>query len=287
MSKEVSEPVVTHGAIARRYAFPIAGTLSLMIIENVIEILAPFLLGRAIDGLIDGSAVALGVFFAVACVGLLIGVLRRVYDTRVYGRIYRETAGETVAREFVRDAPVSQVTARAKFVNEFADFFEMAMPMALSSAATLIGSIVMLAVISSILGGAAFAVAVLVGFLFFFSRRKIEGLNRGLNDEMERQVDVLDQRDAKLATSHFGALVRWRIRLSDLEARNFGLAYFGVLALTAVAVYVLIAVEGKSAGQAFAALTYILQFSDAMILLPYTFQEFLRTTEISRRLGAR
>jgi ABC-type multidrug transport system fused ATPase/permease subunit len=287
MSQHETQPAaisLTHTAIARRYAWPIAGTLVLLAGENIVAVVTPYLLGDAIDGLLATDTGALWILGLVSLMGLAIGILRRVYDTRAYGRIYREMATETIAKELRHEAPVSQMTARANFVSEFVEYFEIMLPAALTSAVTLLGSIVMLGIISPVLCLGTIAVSVSVALVFVLSKRRIANWNSGLNDEMEQQVDLLSRRDATLASSHFAAIVRWRIRLSDLEARNFGLTYLFAIALIVIAVYVLIAVDGKSAGQAFAALTYVLQFTDSMIILPYTYQQFLRTREIGSRL---
>jgi ABC-type multidrug transport system fused ATPase/permease subunit len=287
MSQHETRPAaisLSHTAIARRYFLPIAGTLVLLTGENIVMVVTPYLLGDAIDGLLAKNTRALWIFGLVSLAGLAIGISRRVYDTRAYGRIYREMATETISKELRHEAPVSQMTARANFVSEFVEYFEIMLPAALTSAVMLLGSIVMLGIISPVLCLGTIAVSVAVALVFFLSKRRIANWNSGLNDEMEQQVDLLSRRDATLASSHFAAIVRWRIRLSDLEARNFGLTYLFAIALIVMAVYVLIAVDGKSAGQAFAALTYVLQFTDSMIILPYTYQEFLRTREIGMRL---
>lgn len=275
---------LTHGAIARRYKFVIAGTFVLLITENIITVSVPYLMGMAIDGLIGKSNTELFLFFGVVMAGLLIGVLRRVYDTRVYGRIYKETASEIIEKEISRSATASKMTARATFVADFVRFFEEDMPAAFMAGFMLFGSVIMLAVISPILSLGTICVAIIIGLIFFFSRRRIQRLNAGLNDEMERQVNILDARSPAKVVQHFSALVRWRIRLSDLEARNFGVGFFFAFLLLAIAIYILIAIDGKSAGQAFAGLTYILQFTEAVIILPFTYQSFLRTEEISKRL---
>ena len=276
---------LTHLGIARRYQFLIAVTMVLLLADNILMVLTPLLLGNAIDGLVADNLTPLWIFAGVALTGLAIGTVRRIYDTRAYGRIYRECAGETVAREIARDAPVSQLTARANFVSEFTDFFELMLPQALTSLITLGGAVVMLAILSPMLSAATVLTALIVGAVFYVSRHRITRFNTGLNNEMERQVTALETRETKKVAGHLAALVRWRIRLSDLEARNFGLAYFFVIALLVGAVYILIAVEGKSIGQAFAALTYVLQFTEAVIVLPYIYQQFIRTREIVARLA--
>jgi hypothetical protein len=64
-------------SIPRRYRLSVSGTLAFLAIENVVLVLEPFLLGRAIDGLVGKSFVNLWIFVGVASVGLAVGVARR------------------------------------------------------------------------------------------------------------------------------------------------------------------------------------------------------------------
>lgn len=284
MSQSTPAPL-THRGLLRRYRVPIAGTMGLLALENVFSVLEPWLLGRAIDGLIAREYLGLAVFLVAANVALAIAIIRRRYDTRVFGRIFAENALEAVERENAATRAVGQVTARVSFVKEFTDFFEVMFPAAIASVAALVGAVLMLAAISPLVCAATVAVALLIGSIFWLSRGRMETLNAALNDEMERQVEVLDTRESPRVSAHLSSLVRWRVLLSDIEARNFGAAFAFTILLTAFAAWVLIAVEDNSEGQVFAALTYVLQFSQSVIVLPYTYQEFVRTREIGRRLG--
>ncbi len=275
---------LTHAGIASRYRVLISGTLLLLGVENLLMLISPYLLGRAIDGMVAGTLQGLWLFLVVSLAALVLGVARRCYDTRAYGRVYREAAAQTMTRELDAEAPVSRMTARAQFVADFAAFFEYALPAALSSVVALFGAAGMLLLISPSLGVAALVAGALVAAVFYRSKKQIADLNASMNDQLEYQVDALESREMSQIDGHFSALVRWQIRLSDLEARNFGLSFLVMIALTAVALYVLIMVQQQTVGQAFAALTYVLQFSDAAIMLPLTYQEFIRTLEISRRL---
>ncbi len=286
MSTQNQSYHLTHIGLFRRYRWVIAGTLTLLALENVIAVLEPWLLGRAIDGLIARDYTNLLIFFSASMTALGIGVTRRLYDTRIYGRIYKETASETADRENLAARPITQISARVNFVGEFASFFEEMLPAALMSGVMLIGAVIMMAVLSPILCAATVITAVFVALIFVISRKRISSLNKALNDEMERQVNFLETRNADIVRTHFSSLVRWRIALSDLEARNFGGVFFLTIILTALAAFIMIVVEDKTEGQVFAALTYVLQFSESVIILPYTYQQYLRTHEIADRLNA-
>lgn len=286
MTETHASAQLSHSGVARRHWKIIAATISLLALENVLRVLEPWLLGRAIDGLIAREYTNLWVFIALSLAALAVGVLRRLYDTRAYGRIFRIAATETAARDANVERPVSQTAARIGFVQEFADFFEQMLPAALMSLVTLAGAIVILSILSPLLCAATVGVTLPVAAIFALSRRRMTHLNTMLNDESERQVDILTRRNAEMASAHFSSIVRWRIALSDLEARNFGGVFLLTILLTALAAFIMIIVEDKSEGQVFAALTYVLQFSESVVILPYTYQHYVRTREISARLEA-
>lgn len=285
MSGEASkESGLSHARLLARYRWPILGTFALLIVENGLDLAIPYLLGLAIDGLIAGRLDQWYLYVGAGVAILTVAVGRRLYDTRVYARIYREVGDETAGRELARGAGIAQVSARVGFVRDFSNFFEIMLPMALVSAFTLVGSVAMLTFISPRLGLATLGVAALAGLIFALSRRRIHALNASLNDEMEQQVDLLGA-DPPRRAAHFRALAAWRIALSDLEARNFGLVQLFTTLLVAGALVQLIWYDRASEGQVFAALTYLLQFTQAAIILPYTYQEFVRTREIGQRLS--
>ncbi|GGD16663.1 ABC transporter six-transmembrane domain-containing protein [Aquisalinus flavus] len=276
---------LSHAGIVKRYRWAIAGTLALLALENLFTVIEPWLLGRAIDSLIGDSFLGIVIYLAAAIIALALGVSRRLYDTRIYGRIYRESAGDVVERQIANAKPTAQTAAHVSFVQEFVDFFEHMLPAAIVSIFMLLGSVVMMAIISPLLCLGTIVVAGLISAIFGLSARRINSLNTGLNDEAERQVDILEARDILAVRSHFFSLVRWRIQLSDLEARNFGGVFLLTFILTAFAVWVLVSAGDKSTGEIFAALSYVLQFSQSVIILPYTYQQFLRTSEIGTRLS--
>lgn len=277
---------IDHMAILKRYWYLIGATVSLLLFEVILDVLQPWLMGLAIDGLIARDYGPLWTLIGVSLFALLIAFLRRLFDTRAYGRIYREVALDVVSKDNEADRPVTQITARVGFVSEFTDFFEQMLPAALISIVSLVGAVIMLSILSPVLAAATVGVTLCVGALFFFSRKRLTFLNGQLNNTMERQVSVLSQRDILQARELFQSIVRWRIALSDLEARNFGLVFLFTLILMALAVWVLVVHEARTEGQVFAGLTYILQFTQAVVVLPFTYQQFIRTQEITTRLNS-
>ena len=109
--------------------------------------------------------------------------------------------------------------------------------------------------------------------------------NQGLNDEHERQVDAVDSGDPARLGKHLRAMMRWNIRLSDLEAANFGINWVFMIALLVFAVSAA-TTETAEYGTVFAVVMYVFQFVESMLMLPFFYQEWLRLREISGRLAA-
>ena len=84
---------------------------------------------------------------------------------------------------------------------------------------------------------------------------------------------------------HLRDLMRWNIRLSDLEAANFGIVWLFMMGLLVFSVSM--AAEATTEyGSVFAVVMYVFQFGDSVILLPYYYQQWLRLREISGRIAA-
>ena len=55
-------------------------------------------------------------------------------------------------------------------------------------------------------------------------------LNKHYNNELEKQVDTLQQKDQQKVVSYYKRLMSWNIKLSDLETANYFVIWLGVIA---------------------------------------------------------
>ena len=121
--------------------------------------------------------------------------------------------------------------------------------------------------------------------LYALTGRLTTRFNRGLNDEHERQVDAVGTGDPARVGGHIRDMMRWNIKLSDLEAANFGIVWLFMIGLLIYSVDA--AAEATTEyGSVFAVVMYVFQFGDSVILLPLYYQQWLRLREISGRIAA-
>ena len=263
------------------YRLKIVTTMSMLTLERLCSIAVPFVLGIAINDVIAGSYRGVWLLAALELTVLTVGTLRRLYDTRVYAGIYTEIADGTAKQSTLA---VTKRAARLQLGRELVDFFEWELPELVAALIGIVGSLVMLLFLLPMIGGISVAVAALIGLVFVASKRRMFGLNKLLNNELERQVTMLE-RDTPISRKlHLNRLARWRIHLSDLEAGNFAVAELMLAALIIGAVVVTVE-TGMSVGEVFAVLTYLIDLAEGLVVLPWTYMQSIRAQEIGGRMA--
>ncbi len=270
-------------ALLKRFAGRFALTLTLVVLEAAGWILFPLVIGRAIDSVLADSTRGLYEFAILGIVTMGIAVLRRLVDSRAYARIY-VTLGEEMAKSAARTS-TSTRTARLGMLKEIVEFFENSLPELINAAIGLAGTVVILATLNVPVFLGCLVVAVATVVLYALTGGLTMRYNQGLNDEHERQVDAIDSGDSARLAKHLRAMMRWNIRLSDLEAANFGINWVFMIALLVFAVSAATTVTTEY-GAVFAIVMYVFQFVESMLMLPFFYQEWLRLREISGRLAA-
>ena len=269
-------------ALLKRFAGRFALTLTLVVLEAAGWIFFPLVIGRAIDSVLADSTRGLYEFAILGIVTMGIAVLRRLVDSRAYARIY-VTLGEEMA-ESAADSSTSTRTARLGMLREIVEFFENSLPELVNSVIGLAGTVLILAALNVPVFLGCLAVAVATVVLYALTGGLTIRYNEGLNDEHERQVDAVDSGDPARLAKHLRAMMRWNIRLSDLEAANFGINWVFMIALLVFAVSAA-TTETTEYGAVFAIVMYVFQFVESMLMLPFFYQQWLRLREISGRLA--
>ncbi len=262
---------------ARRYLL----TLALVTVESAGWIFFPLFIGRAIDSVLAGSARGLYELGALGIFAMAVAVLRRLVDSRAYARIYT-TLGEEMVAQANRNT-TSTRTARLGMLREIVEFFENSLPQLVVSVLGLAGTLAILASLNFPIFVGCLIVSVATVTLYALSGRLTVRYNTGLNDEEERRVDIVHSGNPVRVARHLRRVMRWNIRLSDLEAANFGVNW---IFMTALMIYAVAAAAERTMdyGSIFAVVMYVFEFMESMMLLPFHYQQWLRLKEISGRL---
>lgn len=249
-------------------------------------ILFPLLIGLAINDLLKEGYQGIVYLGGAGIAALVLGSLRRFYDTRIYSGIYSKIAPEMVAKELGNHSGVSKISARASLLTEFVEYLENSMPEIVTAIISLFGILAIIATLSLQVFLACLGLLVLVFSIYGCTSKFNYSLNENYNNELEKQVDVIGSQSLPSIRKYYSELVKWNIKLSDLETANYFVIWMGVIGLF---IYTPITVIGSgvlSYGLVFSVFMYVFDYIGSIVTFPIYIQQMIRLKEISVRLAS-
>ncbi|WP_459443340.1 ABC transporter six-transmembrane domain-containing protein [Alphaproteobacteria bacterium US3C007] len=268
-----------------RFRWKILFTFALVTLEALTGILFPLLIGIAIDGLLEDSIDGVLYLSIAGVAALIVGSARRFYDTRIYSGIYCRITPEMIQNETNKDASVSRISARTGLLTEFVEFLENSMPEMINALISVVGILAIIATLNIDVFFACLSILGLIVFIYTITGKFNYKLNTKYNNQLEKQVDVLTARDSIAIKSFYQELMRWNVKLSDLETINYFVIWVGVIA---VFIYTPITVIGAgilSYGLVFSIIMYVFNYAGSIVSFPLFIQQVIRLKEISARLA--
>lgn len=272
-------------SLVLRFKWRISFTFFLVIVESALGILYPLFIGYAINDLLKSQYQGVINLTILGLLSLIIGTFRRVYDTRVYSRIYSQVVPEMVESELHKESSVSKISARASLLTEFVEFLENSLPEVIGAIISLFGIIFIIAALNLNVFFACLGLLVLIFVIYSLTGKLNFNLNASYNGQLELQVEAISSKDMNQIRSHFRTLMNWNIKLSDLEAGNYFLIWVGVIALLAYTPISVISSGVLKYGLVFSILMYVFDYIDKVVTFPLYIQQLIRLREISNRLA--
>lgn len=258
-------------------------TWGLTLAEVMMFALIPLLIGKAIDGLLAANFEAFIQLGAVLGGLVLLGTLRRVYDTRVYGLMRVELGKELAKRS--GGTPVTRLNARLGMGRELVDFLESEVPQSMTAVIRVLAAVVILAGFHPLLALAALAALAATMLTYTLAHKRFFRLNAALNARAEQQVGVLETRSSPRLGAHLLSLRKSEIRISDTEGLIYGMILAALLGMEMFNLWFATQSLGVFAGGVFSIVTYSWDFVESALILPMTLQTLSRLSEITARIN--
>jgi ABC-type multidrug transport system fused ATPase/permease subunit len=267
------------------YRWRIALTYVLTFLEDLLELSYPWATGLAIDGLIAHEMHhALPIILAWSG-RAMIGCFRQMYDTRVYTQVYNDIVEDTIVRQRKAGIEATSVAARSAMSREFVTFFEIDVPVVITSLIHIVGSAIILFWYDLQIGAIAALLFVPVYLVNRVYVRITARLNRALNDQLEEEVQYIERFDRQEVRSHFTAVRRWRVKLSDASAYNWTIIeILSILVFIAILLRAIVLPESET-GDIFAILVYVWRLMEGLDHVPTIVQQLTRLRDISIRIS--
>jgi ABC-type multidrug transport system fused ATPase/permease subunit len=270
----------------RLYQWRIALTYTLTLIEDLLELSYPWATGIAINGVLEGHMEQTAPLIIAWTARSTIGLIRRMYDTRLYTEIYNRIVEQTIMRQRRAGIPATRVAARSAMSREFVTFFEKDVATLVTTMVGIFGSLGMLLWYDLIIGAMMAGLFLPVVIVNNSYVRKSYAFNRELNNQLEEEVNAIDSADQKQVKDHFNAVRSWRVKLSDAEAFNWSIIeVLSILLMVGVLVRITY-MDEISAGEIFAMIVYVWQFMENLDNVPELLQQLARLHDIRKRIEA-
>lgn len=252
-----------------------------VVMENGLMTILPLLIGYSIDGLLEQNFTPLWILGKVFFGLIVISVLRRLYDTRVYSQLRVELGLYVDSRHLQKT--VSVRNARLDMSHELVDFLEISLPQIITASVQVVMSLVILYSFDFSLTVAALVSALFVVGVYGLFHHSFYKLNQRLNAQMEKQVTVLGGQGNLLC--HLKSLKSIEVSLSDRDAALYGLIFLSLILLLIFNLWKSTSIEGVTAGMLFSVVAYTWEYVEAILVLPDTLQQWSRLSGIINRLN--
>jgi ABC-type multidrug transport system fused ATPase/permease subunit len=274
---------ITIRNLIKRYWKKTSLTWLLVLMEGLLIVSIPIVIGWAVDDLMQASYTGL-VKLGILCYCMLaVGSLRRFYDTRVYSKIYETVSCELVENETKKKSSISKITARANLFDEFIQFLEESIPDIINQFVSLAGTLIIIFFISKKVFLACLLILGLTMLVYKFSESKIYSFSTESNDELEKQVEIFEKMKKTEIRSHFNKLAKLQIAMSDLDTKNFSLIWIGLSVVLIFTIYEVTSSGTSSFGQIVSAVMYVFNLVENLIMFPIYYMELIRLSEIAER----
>jgi hypothetical protein len=181
----------------------------------------PYFLGKAVDGLFVGDVVRFQNYVLVCMGTCLVGCLRRVFDTRVFGMAWASVSSSAVRRMMGRGMESSRVVVRAGLSSKFVDFFEYGLP---QLGRAVVGVSVALSMLwrsersSAVIAIVLFIVSMIASARISKARRRWDDVAVGADDARNAAIEA---GEPAVVDAAYGDKARAYIGSSDLSALDW------------------------------------------------------------------
>jgi ABC-type multidrug transport system fused ATPase/permease subunit len=257
---------------------------SLFVINSVLMVMYPKVLGNAIDHLIAKDYSYIWYLVSTFVAIMFFGYISKIYDTKVFSGIYRRFASIETHKQIEGDVETTKVNGRLTLMRYIVMFFERDMLVVLQTIIGLVGAIYFLSLVSWTIVGFLMITSVLILGATFYYSPKIASITSLYNDLSEEQTDVVATRKLSSINNLLRRGQHLSLKLSSVDAKFSiwieGIVYGSVAAL--LTYYVMY--NKVSVGSVFSTYRYMFDFCNALLGLPTIITSYINIKDVIKRL---
>ena len=244
--------------VYKKAPFKITFIWILDILESLIIISDPYVIGKCIDGLSKKNFFWFAVLIAINVIFWLSRTANKFGDTRIYSHIVEDESCNYYARMIKADADCSLISARLDLVDDIPNFLEIDFFDILNMVGGIAVSLFFLYCNSTLLVFSLAAVSIIFipAATYRFQKETVKN-NRKYKDLDEERMKVIESRNKELFGKYIRNILGIGISNSDLDTKIFFVAYFLQMILLFSSIISITHTGNFTSGLLFSTVTYV------------------------------
>lgn len=257
--------------LLKKHKWKIARIYTYVFVAQLLFLVEPYLLGKAIDHSLKGDHHYLIFLLGAFLLENYFMYRRMVYDTKVYTDIYNEIVLDYLEKDKTSD--VSTKMARTDIAFSLINFLECDLHYILMSIMTIIGSLYFIFIENSLTGFAVILCVVPIIVIVKILYKKIAKATRIANTHYEQKATIFNTEDISVIETFYKRRKRVVVASSTLQGQNWA-SLNSVKSVFLILAVIVFTTFGKdvSQGSMVAMYAYINQFLISLLSIPVSME---------------
>jgi ABC-type multidrug transport system fused ATPase/permease subunit len=268
--------------IFKEYKYKLLLIYFFMLITELSIIIQPYLLGRSIDGLLDGVWLWIILLFISYYISNIFNYKRMVYDTKVYTQIYNNIVLRFLK---INNEPDSVKVARTDMAHDIVGVLEGYVHYYIATIITILGSIGFIYMTNWKVGLLVTLSLIVIIFSVLVFYKKIRQSINVRNNHYENKVTAI-QNGYDTSVSFFNRRRKLEIFESTLQGKNwFFVGMIKSIFLVFSIILLITTSNNITVGNVVTIYSYVSNFLISLMSIPVAFEMYSRLTNIIKRIN--
>jgi hypothetical protein len=252
-------------------------------IAQLLFLAEPYVLGKAIDGLISKDYLWLLVFLGIEILANAFIYKRMLYDTKVFIKIYNQIVYEYLGSD--KNSDLSSRIARTDIAHSIVNFLENDLHYYVMTSISIIGSLFFIFNQHSQTGFVVILCTIPMAFIAKKFYSLIAKSTKIGHDHYEQRVTAMESEDPAIIKTFYERRKRVLVHSSTIQGRNWASINTtkSIFLVTALIVFTDKNI-GLTQGQAIAMYSYINQFLISLVSIPVGMEIYSRIKDVLNRI---
>jgi ABC-type multidrug transport system fused ATPase/permease subunit len=213
-----------------------------------------------------------------------LGAVRRLYDTRLYTKMFANLSSDVVARQLAQGEELSKVAARSSMAWHNIEFFQYNVPEFLEQLIAVGGAVIALAIFDWRLTVVGSALILMVGLGSKYYMRTVQTIQVALHDRYEDEYNIFSTRQPQAIRQYYTDIADLEIKLSKRSTISYGVIRVFLLMMFLFTLYISIDLDRFTIGSLYSIVAYVWSFVTATEYIPYLAEKWVALKDASRRI---